>query len=186
MLQVVQLPQTISIASPDKAAVTDEAINSLPPGMFTFMGRSGDSVQHAQQHYLNTAVVAAPDLAWSLGPLMPSGPPEVDVLFALRSDHEAAPDERDLLKLFAKANRAPHGTQSLGSKGTQYAALLQRFSDAGITYAIRDWDFTRERGMSYRSEVSQVRCWWCIGVPGRCCKPGSLAWFSAPTSHLLI
>lgn len=143
---MVQLPQTIDALNQGLMAQLDQRIRSLPHGMLTFLGRAAESVKYAQKHYPNIVALPAPDIAWSLGPLMAAAQ-QVDVLMLLRSDKEAAAREAAV-------------TKNLRATSQQYSALLQR---NGISCTVRDWDFTAKAGLSFQRETSQVN--------STCCRP---------------
>jgi exopolysaccharide biosynthesis predicted pyruvyltransferase EpsI len=69
-LQVVQLPQSLTFSSSDKIQSDEQIINAMPQGMLTLFTRQEESLAYAQAHYPNTTVLPAPDLAFSLGPLI--------------------------------------------------------------------------------------------------------------------
>jgi hypothetical protein len=96
-LQVVQLPQSLTFNSTEKIAEDARVINAMPPGMLTLFTRQQTSLQYAQQHYSNTTVLPAPDLAFSLGPLM-AGEAKFDILFLVRKDKEAQKTESPFVK----------------------------------------------------------------------------------------
>lgn len=168
---MVQLPQSLSFSSKDKQQQDQQVINSLPSGMLTLFARQQESLQYASAHYPNTKVLPAPDLAFSLGPLMP-GEPTYDVLFLVRKDKEAAASEQPLVKLKPGAHLPASdslqgvtgGQAATGSAGTRedgakaIAGALQQLDKLGITYTIREWEYAHE---NYTKEVSQVSPCWC-------------------------
>lgn len=168
---MVQLPQSLSFSSKDKQQQDQQVINSLPSGMLTLFARQQESLQYASAHYPNTKVLPAPDLAFSLGPLMP-GEPTYDVLFLVRKDKEAAASEQPLVKLKPGAHLPASdslqggtgGQAATGSAGTRedgakaIAGALQQLDKLGITYTIREWEYANE---NYTKEVSQVSPCWC-------------------------
>lgn len=149
----MQLPQTISVEDDQsyRMASTDSTIAAFPEGFFTFFGRSADSVQYAKQHYPQSTSLPAPDLAWSLGPMMPSAA-KVDVLIVMRGDWEAADGERYVDKLLNASQTASDSGSSQG----RIAALLRQLTEKNLTYAVRDWDFTPEHGFNAFHETSSV------------------------------
>lgn len=142
-------------------------INALPADMLTLFARQDSSIEYAKSHYPTTRVLPAPDLALSLGPLMPGGAPVYDVLFLLRQDKEAQGSEQ--LVRDAAAAAAANGSRNnpanasssssssgVGSGGSGAAALdsLQELERLNVSYTMREWDFAH---MNFSREASQVR-----------------------------
>jgi exopolysaccharide biosynthesis predicted pyruvyltransferase EpsI len=131
---VVQLPQSIEYRNPVNLAADKEFINSLPPGMLAIMARTTDSLQHLQEHYPETKVLQSPDMALTMGPFQ-SGPPQYDVLFLMRGDHEAT----EIEALLPGAGK---------SKGTRWHRLKtyasKRLRPLKMTFNIRDWQYRQE------------------------------------------
>jgi exopolysaccharide biosynthesis predicted pyruvyltransferase EpsI len=176
-VQLVQLPQSLTFTTNHKALEDEQVINALPPGMLTLFTRQQDSLEYAHTHYPDTNALLAPDLAFSLGPLMP-GTAKYDVLFLMRQDKEAAHSETPLVTVVQPrggqpgaqpASEAGAGAQAGADQAAAGAAskedqdevdeALQQLQQLGLTYAIREWQFEHE---NYSKEVSKVRSdRWC-------------------------
>lgn len=149
--------------------------------MLTLFARQDDSLAYARRHYPNASVLAGPDLAFSLGPLMPSSrPPVVDILFLMRQDKEAAASEGAAAASGAGARGSPAGTQQQQAKKQRGAVAassksagsgtaddadaadsraeadeaLQQLASLQVSYEMREWDF---RHANFSREVSRVR-----------------------------
>lgn len=179
---MVQLPQSLTFSNPDKMHQDQQTVNAMPQGMLTLFARQQESMAYAQQHYKHAAVEAGPDLAFSLGPLMP-GEQLVDVLFLMRADKEAYGSEAAAVKagtaresnatyLAARQGATPHGGGATTSDGHNHAsssaddgagavggtaaaaaAALQQLAAEGVSYEMREWEFAHE---NYTKEVSRV------------------------------
>jgi hypothetical protein len=165
--QVVQLPQSIAFRGNETAAHDAAAIAALPRGMLTLMVRAADSLAYARRRYgSNVDVLPAPDVAWSLGALMPgSDGPVADVLVLLRADHEAAPAEAAVLAAAAARGHAHaaaavedakprNNTPAASTRAHAAHAALAQLRASGHTYELRDWGFA---GANLTRELSQVR-----------------------------
>jgi hypothetical protein len=166
--------------------------------MLTLFARQQTSVQYAQKHYSNTTVLPAPDLAFSLGPLM-AGEAKFDILFLMRKDKEAQKTESPLVKfkqqrqhkegsgtlsatpasglrqkeaqpiggvgqgsLKAQAGSNSSSSSSTGGDASGVDQVLQQLEAQGLTYTIREWEYTHE---NYTKEVSRVSSSKYLYVP---------------------
>lgn len=173
-VQVVQLPQSLTFSSPDKMQHDKQTVAALPRGMLTLFARQAESLAYARQQYGDTAtVLQAPDLAFSLGPLMSSSEPVVDVLFLLRQDKEAAASETAAVAAALKkappagltSNRTAAGRGNRttaaplqpgdAASRADAAEALQQLQALGLTYEMREWEFAHA---NFSREVSRVRC----------------------------
>ena len=135
--------------------------------MFTFFAiaevfaRAEDTFEYAKQHYHGHAnVLPAPDIAWNLGPWMPSQA-QFDILFLMRQDKEAAESESGMQQGLlspgvSPSNVAQHEIREGGEQRQKYATLLQQLDKQSITYTLRDWDYEKTWGVSFARETSQV------------------------------
>ncbi|MEE4451342.1 polysaccharide pyruvyl transferase family protein [Novosphingobium resinovorum] len=87
--RIVQLPQSIHYADPERIARTARVIAAHPD--FTLLVRDEASLQLARRHF-DCAVHLCPDSAFALGPRH-AGPATIDVLAMLRTDKEKAAGE---------------------------------------------------------------------------------------------
>lgn len=144
--------------------------------MLTLFTRQDDSLAYAQAHYPNTTVLPGPDLAFSLGPLMP-GEAQFDVLFLMRDDKEAAGSEQPVGKLKPHQRQQGARLHTEGSSGSEpahssqgpadsssssdgstaanvAAGALEQLEQLGLTYSIREWGF---KHANFTKEASKVR-----------------------------
>ncbi|HEY9235149.1 MAG TPA: polysaccharide pyruvyl transferase family protein, partial [Phenylobacterium sp.] len=83
--EIIQLPQSIHFASPEKLAETSRVIERH--GKFTLFVRDRESLELARKHF-PCETILCPDMAFFIGPIARPASPEVDVLCLLRTDVE--------------------------------------------------------------------------------------------------
>lgn len=88
---IVQLPQSISYA-PESTFITsdDRALNKMDTSNFVLFTRQEDSFVYARSHYPRVDSRLSPDIAYALGPILPSMKPMYDVVIQMRQDKEVS------------------------------------------------------------------------------------------------
>jgi exopolysaccharide biosynthesis predicted pyruvyltransferase EpsI len=92
---IVQLPQSIQFYAPDAIRHCADVINAHP--RFTLYVRDEESVSFAQSHF-NCPVIAAPDSAFGLGPVIIQRASRWRILALLRTDLEKNRYDLDLIR----------------------------------------------------------------------------------------
>lgn len=126
---IVQLPQSIYYSSKTYMLEDISAIGKIDPKVFHLFVRSTDSYSQAQKMYPHIDVKLVPDIAFALGPLLPSKRATHDVLILFRQDMEANDDIWSL---------------------TQWMELS--FAAANLTYKCQDWWYQPE---DHPNEISE-------------------------------
>ena len=157
--RIVQLPQSIHFES--DAAVRRSAGAISRHGGFHLMVRDAPGEAFAAQHF-DCPVVRAPDCAFGLGALEPSGDPSCSLFGLLRTDKERSPADRSPLAALGPRvgdwvrEPGPHHPRQ-GPAGRWSGFLTRRLSGFGSATAFdRAAQRRLHRGIRMLSSGSQV------------------------------
>lgn len=88
---IVQLPQSISYAPESTFIASDDhALSKMDTSNFVLFTRQEDSFVFARSHYPRVDSRLSPDIAYALGPILPSSKPVYDVVIQMRQDKEVS------------------------------------------------------------------------------------------------
>lgn len=134
--RIVQLPQSIHFDSDETARRSARAIGAH--GDFHLMVRDAPSEAFARAHFA-CPVVLAPDCAFGLGTLEPSGDPSCPLFGLLRTDKERSPADRSSLAALAPRVadwvREPGGGHARGAASRWSGVLARQLAGPGSAAA---------------------------------------------------
>eukprot|EP00210_Caulerpa_lentillifera_P002153 g2067.t1 len=128
---IVQLPQSISYSSFTSYMYQDDrALNQMDTSKLILFTRQEDSYVFAKRHYPRVDTRLSPDIAYALGPILPSRKPEFDVVIQMRQDKEVIKSDENL-----------------------YDWIQDQFRNANMTFDYRDWWYHPDE---HSGELSQL------------------------------